>query len=153
MRDWALRAVSLEQERNGASLNTLACVYARAGKGGEAMQFLLKSLEAGQDESSATWYAAGLIAEDLGLPEEVLRLYGRVQKPKEDSGLDDSWTLTQPRIAELEEGGEEPRHEDRPAVAAQAASEEVPPSSTPASRSSASMVSRCNPHRGTDRRW
>ncbi len=66
------------------------------------MQFLLKSLEAGQDESSATWYAAGLIAEDLGLPEEALRLYGRVQKPKKDPGLDDSWTLTQPRIAELE---------------------------------------------------
>ncbi|MGA9521022.1 MAG: DUF3857 domain-containing protein [Myxococcaceae bacterium] len=106
--DWALRAVSMEKERGGASLNTAACVYARAGKGGEAMQFLLKSMQAGQDESSATWFAAGLIAEDFGLPEEALRFYGRVEKSNGDERPDSAWSLTQARRAELEEAGKAP---------------------------------------------
>jgi len=67
-----------------ATLHTLGCVYAAAGKTKEAREVLVKAMDlAVLDEPDADyWYAFGRIAEQYGEREIALSDYARVTKPK-----------------------------------------------------------------------
>jgi tetratricopeptide (TPR) repeat protein len=81
----AERAALFRRNPNWALLNTLATVYADAGRVVEARETLIKELDTGgrgQPESEE-WLIIGRLAEQYGAKEEALAAYRRVTKPDE----------------------------------------------------------------------
>jgi transglutaminase-like putative cysteine protease/tetratricopeptide (TPR) repeat protein len=98
----ALKANSLTSYGNGSYVHTLATLYAELGKGQEARQLLLKSLEL---QGAATlepydWYVVGRIAEGYGLAEEARAAYLRAKSAKADLNHVDS--LARARLEAME---------------------------------------------------
>jgi tetratricopeptide (TPR) repeat protein/transglutaminase-like putative cysteine protease len=82
----AQRANQLTEYQESSYVHTLATLYAEQGKGPEARQLLLKSLELkGTDElQTHDWYVVGRIAEGYGLVDLARSAYAkaRVTKPE-----------------------------------------------------------------------
>jgi hypothetical protein len=80
----AERANDMAKNADLSIMHTLACVYARSGKGAQAKTFLLKSmdLEHMEEPNSAIWLAYGNIAEDFGENDAAAAMYARVENPK-----------------------------------------------------------------------
>jgi tetratricopeptide (TPR) repeat protein len=80
----AQRAASLSSYTQAHVLHTLAALYAEVGKGPEARQLLLKSLELrGTDALEPhDWYVVGRIAEGYGLTDTARAAYARARTPK-----------------------------------------------------------------------
>lgn len=98
----ALKANTLTSYGNASYVHTLATLYAELGKGQEARQLLLKSLEL--DGASALqshdWYVVGRIAEGYGLLEEARAAYQRAKSPKPDVNSVDSLASTRLKVLE-----------------------------------------------------
>jgi len=100
----ALKANTLTSYGNASYVHTLATIYAELGKGQEARQLLLKSLELqGASVLQAyDWYVVGRIAESNGLMEEARAAYLRAKSSKPDINSVDS--LATSRLKVLEKG-------------------------------------------------
>ncbi len=98
----ALKANSLTSYGNASYVHTLATIYAELGKGQEARQFLLKSLdlEGANTLEGYDWYVVGRIAESYGLLEEARSAYARAKSSKPDINSVDSLAST--RLKALE---------------------------------------------------
>jgi tetratricopeptide (TPR) repeat protein len=98
----ALKANTLTSYGNASYVHTLATIYAELGKGQEARQLLLKSLEL--DGTSALqshdWYVVGRIAESYGLMEEARAAYQRAKSPKPNVNSVDSLATTRLKVLE-----------------------------------------------------
>ncbi|HYI03022.1 tetratricopeptide repeat protein, partial [Hyalangium sp.] len=92
----ALKANTLTSYGNASYVHTLATLYAELGKGQEARQLLLKSLElhGASALQSYDWYVVGRIAEGYGLVEEARAAYQRAKSPKADINSVDSLATT-----------------------------------------------------------
>ncbi|HVG63100.1 MAG TPA: DUF3857 domain-containing protein [Hyalangium sp.] len=98
----ALKANTLTSYGNAAYVHTLATLYAELGKGQEARQLLLKSLEL-QGTSALEpydWYVVGRIAESYGLMEEARAAYARAKSSKPDINSVDSLVNTRLKVLE-----------------------------------------------------
>lgn len=97
----AERAVTLTQQQDKGSLNTLAAVYAAQGRTQDALPVLVASID---DESpkqvEATELVRGMLAEDYGLTEEAIRLYRSIQRPDEPK-VNSTWSIAQSRLKAL----------------------------------------------------
>jgi tetratricopeptide (TPR) repeat protein len=80
-------------ERNANFLNTMAMLYAEAGRASEARDELWQAMDVkGDDEMSpAVWLILGRIAETSGAPEAARSAYSHIEKPKEIWRLADSF--------------------------------------------------------------
>jgi tetratricopeptide (TPR) repeat protein len=80
----AHRANDLSKNNNFSIIHTLACVYAQAGKTGQAREYLLKAMDAAQLEepNSEVWFGFGLIAEQYGAADAADSMYHRVEEPE-----------------------------------------------------------------------
>ncbi|WP_263451878.1 DUF3857 domain-containing protein [Hyalangium gracile] len=98
----ALKANSLTSYGNASYVHTLATLYAELGKGQEARQFLLKSLELHGVGTLETydWYVVGRIAEGYGLLEEARAAYKRARSSKPDISSVDSLASTRLKLLE-----------------------------------------------------
>ncbi|MFL5350119.1 MAG: DUF3857 domain-containing protein [Hyalangium sp.] len=98
----ALKANSLTSYGNASYVHTLATLYAELGKGQEARQFLLKSLdlEGANTLAGYDWYVVGRIAESYGLLEQARSAYARAKSAKPDINSVDSLAST--RLKTLE---------------------------------------------------
>lgn len=78
----AMRANDLSNGTNFAILHTLGCVYAAAGRGGQARESLLKAMDSLhlEEPNSELWFGFGMIAEQYGEHDAALSMYGRVEK-------------------------------------------------------------------------
>jgi transglutaminase-like putative cysteine protease/predicted Zn-dependent protease len=86
--DWARRAVDQGQERDYASLNTLAAAYATLGKPAEAREIFLRSIDGGRTLRGADWFVFGRIAEAWGLDGTARAAYARVEPENGEGGED-----------------------------------------------------------------
>lgn len=86
-----------------AAMHTLACLYARTGKGQEARDLLLKAMDtAGYEEpDGAIWLGFGSIAQQDGLTEVAVADFRKVDKPKIFDLPDSNYQLAQRRLQEL----------------------------------------------------
>ncbi|MBN1209442.1 MAG: DUF3857 domain-containing protein [Myxococcaceae bacterium] len=98
----ALKANTLTSYANASYVHTLATLYAELGKGPEARQLLLKSLElqGARGLESYDWYVVGRIAESYGLLEEARAAYAKVKSARPDVNSVDSLATT--RLQALE---------------------------------------------------
>jgi tetratricopeptide (TPR) repeat protein len=98
----ALKANSLTSYGNASYVHTLATLYAELGKGQEARQFLLKSLdlEGVNTLEGYDWYVVGRIAESYGLLEEARSAYARAKSSKPDINSVDSLASTRLKVLE-----------------------------------------------------
>jgi tetratricopeptide (TPR) repeat protein len=98
----ALKANTLTSYGTSSYVHTLATLYAELGKGQEARQLLLKSLELKGQSALAEydWYVVGRIAEGYGLWEEAKAAYAKVKSPEPDINTVDSLATT--RLKALE---------------------------------------------------
>ncbi len=97
----AQRAVEMSGGGRRSILHTLAAVQAELGKGGEARQTLLRSIDAGDGVAEEhDWYVIGRIAEGFGLDELARRAYRRLTPPKDPTPLD-TWLLAKRRLERL----------------------------------------------------
>ncbi len=82
--DMAVRANDLSKNSNFSILHTLACIYAQAGKPSQARSLLLKAMESQrlEEPNSEVWFGFAMIAEQFGVLEAAVKIYGRVEKPK-----------------------------------------------------------------------
>ena len=98
----ALKANTLSSYGTSSYVHTLATIYAELGKGQEARQLLLKSLELKGEGTLAEydWYVLGRIAEGYGLWEEAKAAYAKVKSPVPDVNSVD--TLASTRLKALE---------------------------------------------------
>jgi tetratricopeptide (TPR) repeat protein/transglutaminase-like putative cysteine protease len=98
----ALKANTLTSYGNANYVHTLATLYAELGKGQEARQLLLKSLELHGTSSlqSHDWYVVGRIAESYGLMEEARAAYQRAKSPKPNVNSVDSLATTRLKVLE-----------------------------------------------------
>lgn len=80
----AQRAASLSGYNQANVVHTLATLYAEVGKGPEARQLLLKSLELRGTDTLAPydWYVVGRIAEGYGLTDTARAAYAKAKSPK-----------------------------------------------------------------------
>ena len=101
--DWARRAVDQERDRNHASLNTLAAVYAALDRPAEAREILLRSVADGRPLMGADWYVVGRTAEGWSLADAARAAYARVQPQPVDGAPDptDARLLADRRLATL----------------------------------------------------
>jgi transglutaminase-like putative cysteine protease/tetratricopeptide (TPR) repeat protein len=101
--DWARRAVDQDRDRNRASLNTLAAVYASLDRPAEAREIFLRSLGEGRPLAGADWFVAGRIAEGWGLTEAARSAYLRVKAEPVDGEPDptDAHILAERRLGAL----------------------------------------------------
>jgi Flp pilus assembly protein TadD len=85
-----------------AILNTLAVLYAEAGKSSEARDALLKSIELHDEDTlePADWYVVGRIAENYGINDAAIEAYQKIEKPAEERG-GSTYELAQNRLAAL----------------------------------------------------
>jgi len=100
--DVAHRANDLGKNNSFDVLHTLACVYAQAGKTGQAREYLLKAMDAAQLEepNSEVWFGFGLIAEQYGAVDAAVSMYHRVEEPEfEYPGS--SYVLSQRHLAAM----------------------------------------------------
>lgn len=99
---WAERAASQANYKDRFSCNTLAALYAEAGRGSDARAMALRAVEltAGSEPDDGYWYVFGRIAEGWGLPEVARAAYGRLQ-PAKDPTTSDPAVLAQRRLAGL----------------------------------------------------
>ena len=100
--DAAQRANDLTKNGSFAILHTLACLYAEAGKPGQARELLLKAMDAAklEEPDSEVWFAYGKIAEQYGETEAARIMYARVEKP-ESASPGSSYELAQKRLLAL----------------------------------------------------
>jgi transglutaminase-like putative cysteine protease/tetratricopeptide (TPR) repeat protein len=99
---------ALEEARKASSdgsssaMHTLAALYAETGKGAEARDMLLKSMDhAGREQPAAhDWYVLGRIAETYGATDAALAAYKRVDKPTKDV-YESTYVLAQRRMKSL----------------------------------------------------
>ncbi len=98
----ALKANTLTSYANASYVHTLATLYAELGKGPEARQLLLKSLElqGTKELESYDWYVVGRIAESYGLLEEARAAYAKVKSPRLDANSVDSLATTRLQVLE-----------------------------------------------------
>jgi tetratricopeptide (TPR) repeat protein len=98
----ALKANTLTSYGNPSYVHTLATLYAELGKGPEARQLLLKSLELHGSSSLEPydWYVVGRIAEGYGLLEQARAAYLRARSSKEDLNSVDSLANTRLQVME-----------------------------------------------------
>ncbi|HEX8706521.1 MAG TPA: DUF3857 domain-containing protein [Myxococcaceae bacterium] len=98
----ALKANTLTSYGTSSYVHTLATIYAELGKGQEARQLLLKSLELKGESTLAEydWYVVGRIAEGYGLWEEAKAAYAKVKSPEPGINTVDSLATT--RLKALE---------------------------------------------------
>ena len=97
----ALRAVSLGQNRNGATLHTLAALYAERGKTAESLQVLFQSMTADSNRGplSQDWYVLGRIYEQLGELTAARTAYQKVEPPADSPPkAPTSYALAQRRL-------------------------------------------------------
>ncbi|HVJ05441.1 MAG TPA: DUF3857 domain-containing protein [Candidatus Saccharimonadales bacterium] len=102
--DIGVRGNELTSNSNFAILHTLACVYAQAGKPSQARNLLLKAMDAEhmEEPSSDVWFGFALIAEQYGVIDAAVKMYGRVEKPKTDiPGA--TYTIAQQHLTALNE--------------------------------------------------
>ncbi|HEY2398911.1 MAG TPA: hypothetical protein VGI23_01085 [Steroidobacteraceae bacterium] len=84
--------------------HTLACVYALSGRPKEALDVLIKAMDAAgmAVPDAATWFARGLIAEAYGDVKSATSYYQRVQaNPIRDADPVSSYNLAQRRLEKL----------------------------------------------------
>lgn len=101
--DAATRALGPRKD-NAFALNTLAAAKAIQGKGPEAFQLVLKTLEVSGDREpqSADWFVIGLVAESYGLPDAARAAYQRSAKGDEAGApLVTTPTLSRRRLERL----------------------------------------------------
>ncbi|MDQ3282621.1 MAG: DUF3857 domain-containing protein [Acidobacteriota bacterium] len=91
-----------EEPESYSILNTLAVLFAEAGKSSEARDALLKSIELHDDDTlePADWYVVGRIAENYGIADAAMEAYQKIEKPKEERG-GTTWELAQMRLKGL----------------------------------------------------
>jgi Flp pilus assembly protein TadD len=80
----AERANEMTKNAEFSILHTVACIYARSGKGAQANTVLLKAMEVAnmEEPDSAVWLAYGEIAEDFGENDAAAAMYARVESQK-----------------------------------------------------------------------
>ena len=85
----------------GASMHTLAALYAETGKSMEARAALLKSMEMRDhlEPDSDDWYVIGRIAENFGVRDTALAAYKKVTKSRTPGAS--SWELADKRLAAM----------------------------------------------------
>lgn len=95
------RSNSMTDYGSSAHVHTLATLYAELGRGPEARQLLLKSLELEDREEPLPhdWYVLGRIAEAYGLLESARKMYEKALSDK--PGPLDTDALARARLAEL----------------------------------------------------
>jgi tetratricopeptide (TPR) repeat protein len=99
----AQQATTLTNNRDFASLHTLACVYAAKGKTTEARQTLLQAMAAANlaEPNSETWYAFGAIYEQFGATKAAIAAFEKVEKPTGPITPEDTWVLAQQHLKAL----------------------------------------------------
>ncbi len=100
----ALKANTLTSYGTSSYVHTLATLYAELGKGQEARQLLLKSLELKGKGALAEydWYVVGRIAEGYGLWEEARAAYVKAKSTTPDINSVDSLASTRLKALESE---------------------------------------------------
>ena len=97
----AEQAVTLTQQQDKGSLNTLAAVYAAQGRTQDALPVLVASIDDDSPKQvEATELVRGMLAEDYGLTEEAIRLYRSIQRPDEPK-VNSTWSIAQSRLKAL----------------------------------------------------
>ncbi len=110
--DLSILQQAINDDSSFNELHTLACLYAEVGKTKEARELLLKAMDAAgmSQPNEAVWYGFARVAEDYGLTEVALSLYGRVGKTKNDDMPTSTYNLARHREQMLREqaarGGE-----------------------------------------------
>ncbi len=102
----AEKAATLTKHERPSVLNTVASVYAEAGRANEAHELLVKYLTMTDERAEPTpsdWYVHGRVAEAHGLLDTARRAYGRVREDK--PGHSSAVHLARRRLAAL--GAEE----------------------------------------------
>jgi tetratricopeptide (TPR) repeat protein len=102
----ATKSLQLSQN-NTASMHTLGCVYAAAGKPKEAREVFLQAMELldMEEPDPNYWYGFGRVAEDYGEPAAALEDYKNVTKPSKAIWIPgSSYRLAQMRLAEMGKG-------------------------------------------------
>jgi tetratricopeptide (TPR) repeat protein/transglutaminase-like putative cysteine protease len=107
--DVAVRGNDLTKNSSFAILHTLACVYAQDGKTSEARELLLKAMDASHLEEPNTeiWFGFGLIAEQYGITDAAEKMFGLIEKPK-DNYPASTYGLAQQHLAALHRLPKEP---------------------------------------------
>lgn len=92
----ARQAVTVGNNRSFASLHTLASIYAAQGKIAEADQTLKQAMAAAQLETpnAACWYVIGVIERQLGLTQEAIATFKKMDPRNTDFSADHSPTST-----------------------------------------------------------
>ena len=100
--DAAERANEITKNADFSILHTVACIYARSGKGAQANTFLLKAMDAAtlEEPDSAIWLAYGEIAEDFGESDAAAAMYARVESQKTNLA-GSNYLLAQARLSAL----------------------------------------------------
>jgi transglutaminase-like putative cysteine protease/tetratricopeptide (TPR) repeat protein len=82
--DAAQRADDMTSHGDFNILHTLGCVYAQSGNTVEAREIFQKAMDAAHlsEPNPPLWVGYGLVAEDYGISDAALRMYGRAAKMK-----------------------------------------------------------------------
>ena len=102
--EYARKAVNLTQSKNAACLNTLATLYAEAGRYEDARKLVdtCLALHVTGNPESEDWYVVGRIAEGYGFLASARHAYEKVEKPSESEALG-VWELAQRRLRDIPE--------------------------------------------------
>ena len=99
------QTVQQPQNQQYHILHTLGCMYAIADQAAQAQEVLIAAMKrdlSAYQPQSVIWYGFGLLAESYGETETALKLYGKVEKPKDNEPAEEScYTLAQRRRATL----------------------------------------------------
>ena len=99
--DDAQKAVTRTLGLSGSALHTLATVEAESGKAREALEDLLRSIEARNGEpNDQDWFVVGRIAEQYGLSDAAVALYRKLSPPK-NTQANTPYVLAQKRLKKL----------------------------------------------------
>ncbi len=109
----AQRGLSLQYNRDWATMHTLACLYAEVGQTKQARDLLIKVMELDSldEPNGLVWYGLERIAEQYGEYEAARKAYNRVEPPKQGAPVspDSTYALMLPRMkiveAELRKNG------------------------------------------------
>lgn len=106
----AEQANLLSRGASFADLDTLACVYAAAGRTTEARQFLLQAMSSANlaEPNGPVWFGFGLIDEQYGVAEAAAAAYQRVEKPEGLTNPMDTYVLAQARLKALDRNQTQP---------------------------------------------